>query len=119
MASSRTIGIGSSSYSGTWIDVERNVELWCTYILMRDEEEKSKKEASKVTQTMKQSNTAHPRQVTFQKNNELPWVGLEPTAQGAGFPNTYTVVYVPASEQKNGERLDRMSSLSPSISMQH
>ena len=35
--------------------------LMYMYISMRDEEGKSKEEASKVTQTMKQSNTAHPR----------------------------------------------------------
>ena len=39
-----------------------------------------KKEASKVKQTTRQSNTAHPRQsYTFPKKNELPRVGLEPT----------------------------------------
>ena len=40
----------------------------------------SKKEASKVKQTTRQNNTAHPRQsVTLLKKNELPRVGLEPT----------------------------------------
>ena len=40
---------------------------------MRDEEGR-KKEASKVKQTTKQSNTAHPRQSLFQRKNELPRV---------------------------------------------
>ena len=39
-----------------------------------------KKEASKVKQTTLQSNTTHPRQSLFLRNNyELPRVGLEPT----------------------------------------
>ena len=38
-----------------------------------------KKEASKVKQTTKQSNTPHPRQSLFLKKKELPRVGLEPT----------------------------------------
>ena len=46
--------------------------------LMRDEEGK-KKEESKVIQTTRQSNTAHPRQSLFQRKNELPRVGFEPT----------------------------------------
>ena len=46
---------------------------------MRDEEGK-KKEASKVKQTIRQSNTAStPKAVTFPKKNELPQVGLQPT----------------------------------------
>ena len=43
---------------------------------MRDEKEGRKKEASKVKQTTRQSNTAHPRQSLFLKN-ELPRVGLD------------------------------------------
>ena len=46
-------------------------------MLMRDEEGR-KKEASKVKQTTRQSNTTHPRQSLFQRKNELPRVGLEP-----------------------------------------
>ena len=38
-----------------------------------------KEEASKVKQTTRQSNTAHPRQSLFLRKNELPRVGLEPT----------------------------------------
>ena len=46
-------------------------------MFMRDEEGR-KKEASKVKQTTRQSNTAHPRQSLFLRN-ELPRMGLEPT----------------------------------------
>ena len=39
-----------------------------------------KKEASKVKETTRQSNTAHnPRQSLFLRKNELPRVGLEST----------------------------------------
>ena len=40
-----------------------------------------KEEASKVIQTTRQSNTAHPRQSLFQRKIELPRVGLEPTTR--------------------------------------
>ena len=45
---------------------------------MRDEEGRSK-EASKVKQTTRQSNTAPFKAVTFPMKNELPRMGLEPT----------------------------------------
>ena len=45
--------------------------------VMRDEEGR-RKEASKVTQTTRQSNTTHPRQSLFLEN-ELPRVGFEST----------------------------------------
>ena len=48
------------------------------YILMRDEEGKNK-EASEVKQTTRQRNIPHPRQLLFQRKNELPRVGFEPT----------------------------------------
>ena len=48
------------------------------HVLMRDEEEGRKKEASKVKQTTRQSNTSTPKAVTFSKKNELPRVGLKP-----------------------------------------
>ena len=38
--------------------------LLCTYMLLRDEERR-KKEVSKVKQTTKQSNTTHPRQYIY------------------------------------------------------
>ena len=50
----------------------------CIYMLMRDEKEGRKKQARSNKQT-RQSNTAHPRQSLFQRKNELPRVGLEPT----------------------------------------
>ena len=46
------------------------------HVLMRDENE-GRKKASKVKQTTRQSNTAHPRQSLFLSENELPRVGLE------------------------------------------
>ena len=47
------------------------------HVLMRDEKEGRKEQASKDIQTIKQSNTTHPtKAVTFSKKNELPWVGL-------------------------------------------
>ena len=62
-------------------------------MLMRDAEGR-KKEASKVKQTTRQSNTAHPRQSLFQRKNYLPqtehstsyiprqlnWLGPNPTS---------------------------------------
>ena len=47
------------------------------YMLMRDEEGR-KKEASKVKQTTRQNNTAHPRKSLFQRKNKLSRVGFEP-----------------------------------------
>ena len=44
---------------------------------MRDKEGR-KKEASKVIQITRQSNTAHPRESLFKKK-ELPRLGFEPT----------------------------------------
>ena len=56
-----------------------------SYMLMRDAEGR-KKEAIKVKQTTRQSNTTHPRQSFFLSKNELPRVGLEPTT-------LYTLLY--------------------------
>ena len=49
------------------------------HVLMRDEKEGRKKEASKVKQTNKAKQHSTPKEVTFPKTNELPRVGLEPT----------------------------------------
>ena len=43
---------------------------------MRRKKERSKQRSNKQT---RQSNTAHPKAVTFPRKNELPQVGLEPT----------------------------------------
>ena len=49
------------------------------HVLMRDEKE-GRKEASKVKQTTRQSNTAHPRQSLFlRKMSYVPRVGLKLT----------------------------------------
>ena len=46
------------------------------HVLMSDEKEGRKKQASRVKQTTRQSNTAHSKQSLFLKKNELPRVGL-------------------------------------------
>ena len=50
-----------------------------THVLMRDEKEGRRKEASMVKQTNKAKQHSTPKAVTFPKKNELPRVGLEPT----------------------------------------
>ena len=50
------------------------VQYMYIHVVMRDEKEGRKKEASKVKQTTRQSNTAHPRQSLFlRKMSCLRW----------------------------------------------
>ena len=53
-----------------------------------------KEEASKVKQTIRQSNTAHPRQSLLQGKNELPRVGLKPTTLYTLDRVLYQYVYI-------------------------
>ena len=61
------------------------------YVLMRDAERR-KKEASKVKQTTKQSNTTHPRQSLFHRYIELSQVGSEPVYMYMYMNTFYTVL---------------------------
>ena len=61
------------------------------HVLMRDEKEGRKKEASKVKQTNKAKQHSTPKAVTCPKKNELPQVGLEPTTLYTLHSTLYTL----------------------------
>ena len=71
--------MGERSRGTNGMPVDIHVHVHDMYMLMRDEEER-KKEASKVKQTTKQSNTANPRQSLFQRKMScLGWDGISHT----------------------------------------
>ena len=53
--------------------------VYNVHVLMRDEKEGRKKQASSNKQTNKAKQHSTPKAVTFPKKNELPQVGFEPT----------------------------------------
>ena len=61
---------------------------------MRDEKEGRKKQARSNKQTTRQSNTVHPKAVSFPKKNELHRVGLEPTTLHSIDRHMYMYMYI-------------------------